>query len=169
MNSRECAVVQRLIAELDDTRLLYAKLRPLLIRPRLKFLVERITQSHAAIAEDLALHMDRSGGLTARRSGRALATLRAHVESWMAIINLDIEVGCLKRIARHETRVTQRFRETLDEVKGLHQNLHRELRQLERAVFRIEGLMREMEMPALGGSQRPATITTLATHERPRA
>lgn len=168
MNSRECAILQRLIADLDDTRRLYAKLKPLLIRPHLKFLVERIIQSHAAIADDLALRMDRVEGVAARRSGGALPKLRARVESWIAIINLDIEVGCLKRIARHEARVTQRFRETLDDVKGLHQSLHRELHQLERAVSRIEALMREMETPSFVGSRVPATGTHLSTPERSR-
>lgn len=165
MNSRECFIVQKLITDLDDTRLLYLKLRPLLIRPHLKFLVARMTESHAAIADDLVGQMARVGGLTARRGAGALAGLRAKIESWMAIVNLDIEVGCLKRIARHEARVTQRFRETLGHVKGLQQSLHRELNQLERACLRIEALMREMEMPPLAVQRRPAVVTHLSTHE----
>lgn len=165
MNSRECAIVQKLIIDLDDTRLLYMKLRPLLIRPHLKFLVARVTESHAAIADELVGQMDRVGGLTARRGAGAMAALRAKVESWVAIVNLDIEVGCLKRVARHEARVGHRFRETLAHVTGLHQNLHRELRQLERACLRIETLMREMEMPSLAIPRRAASVTRLSTRE----
>lgn len=168
MNSSECAIVQKLISDLDDTRLLYMKLRPLLIRPHLKFLVARITASHAAIADELVGQMDRAGGLTARRGGGILAGIRTKVGSWVAIANLDIEVGCLKCVARHEARVTRRFRETLEHVKGLNQNLHRELCELERACLRIETLMREMEMPSLAVSRRPAPTTRLSTHQGPR-
>jgi hypothetical protein len=168
MNSRECTIIQKLIADLDDTRLLYTQLRPLLIRPHLKFLVARITESHVAIADELVGQMDRTGGLTARRGGGVLAGLRAKVESWIAIASLDIEVGCLKRVARPEGRVIQRFREALEHVKGLNQNLHRELCELERACLRIETLLREMERPSLAVARRPATSTRLSTHEGPR-
>ena len=165
MNSRECAIVQKLITDLDDTRLVYAKLAPLLIRPHLKFLVQRISDSHAAIAEDLAWQMDRTGGLTARRSSGAFAKLRVMAESWVTIANLDIELGCLKHIARHEARVIQRFRETLDGVQGLHQNLHRELCQIERAAFRIEALMQEMLSPALSVARIPVTVGHHSLHD----
>lgn len=168
MNPRECAIVQRLIVDLDDTRLIYATLGPLLIRPHLKFLVERMTESHAAIAEDLVWQMDAIGARTPRRGGGALAKLRAGAESWMAITNVDIELGCLKRIAGHEGRVTRRFHEILENVKGLHQNLHRELCQLERAVFRVDSLMREMNTPSFQATRKPAVAPLQSMHEEPR-
>ncbi|MGH8233411.1 MAG: hypothetical protein ACREPU_04355 [Rhodanobacteraceae bacterium] len=166
MNSKECAIVQKLISELDDTRVHYANLAPLLIRPHLKFLVERLTKSHVAIAEDLAGQMDLAGGVTARRGGSIMVKLRARIECLLTMANVDIDLGCLKHIAHHEVRVTRRFRETLDGVLGLHQNLHRELCQLERAVFRIEALMREMETPELTINHDAATVTSHLIHGR---
>ncbi|MGH8216260.1 MAG: hypothetical protein ACREPZ_11285 [Rhodanobacteraceae bacterium] len=149
MNSNECAIVQRLIADLDNTRLLHVTLAPLLIRPHLKFLVERMAEVHATIADDLVSQMDPTGAAGPHRGARRMARVRARIERWIAITNLDIELGCLKCIARHETRVTQRLRHAMDNVRALHPNLHREVGQLERTLFRIDSLMREMEMPSL--------------------
>lgn len=154
MNARECAVLQKLVRVLDDTRLLYAKLEPLLIHPHLKYLAAQIMQSHDAIADDLAWHMDAMGGLAARRGGDVLTALRASVESWVAITRVDVEFDCLNRIARHEARVTQHFRIALGEVEGLSHSLYRELCQLERAGFQVESLMQEMEMPPFYSSRR---------------
>lgn len=162
MNSTECTRVQGLIADLDDTRLLYATLAPLLIRPHLKFLIEKVANSHATIAYHLAWQMDRAGGLTAHRGASLLARLNARLERWIALTNIDVELGCLKRIARHEARLTQRFREALGSIRDLHQNLHRELGQLERTLFRIESLVHEMEMPASAPPQRRAAIIPLS-------
>lgn len=169
MNSNECAVVQRLIADLDNTRLMYATLAPLLIRPHLKFLVEKVANSHATIAYHLAWQMDRTGGLTARRGGNPLARFAARIERWIAVAHIDVELGCLKRIVRREAGVTQRFRETLGSVKDLHENLHRELGQLERTLARIESLMHEMEIPMTGAPRRPAAVIPLSTQERYRS
>lgn len=169
MNSTESARVQGLIAELDDTRLVYATLAPLLIRPHLKFLVEKVASSHATIAYHLAWQMDRTGGLTARRGASLLARLNARLERWIAVTNVDVELGCLKRIVRHETRVTQRFREALGSIKDLHQDLHRELGQLERTLFRMESLTHEMEMPASTPPRRRAAVIPLSTQERYRS
>lgn len=168
MNSAECARVQDLIADLDNTRLVYATLAPLLIRPHLKFLVEKVTNSHATIAYHLAWQMDRTGGVTARRGATLLARLGARLERWIAITNVDVELGCLKRIARREARVTQRFREALGSIKHLDQNLHHELGQLERTLFRIESLMHEMEMPRTATPQRRTAAISLSPQERYR-
>lgn len=156
MNSRECAVLQRLISDLDDTRVLYGKLVPLFIRPHLRFLVERIARAHAAIANDLVRQMGLTGGLKARRGGGAVAAVHAHVAGWIALANADVELGCLKRVVRREDRIIRLFRGALDDVKDLHQSLHRELRELERTVFRIDSLAREMETPS-NAPRPPAT------------
>lgn len=169
MNSTECTLVQGLIGDLDNTRHFYATLAPLLIRPHLKFLVERVANSHATIAYHLAWQMDRTGGLTARRGASVIARLNARLERWIAVANVDVELGCLKRIARHEARVTQHFRETLGSVKDLHENLHRELGQLERTLARIESLMHEMQMPVPAASRRNAAAIPLSTQERYRS
>lgn len=167
MKSNECALVQKLIADLDNTRLVYATLAPLLIRPHLKFLVERIANSHATIAYHLAWQMDRGGGRTARRGANAMARFGASLERWIAVTNIDVELGCLKRIARHEARVTERFRETLGSVKGLNENLHHELGQLERLLFRVGSFIHEMEMP-VSAPRRRAAVIPLSTHGRYR-
>lgn len=168
MKSNERALVQKLITDLDDTRLVYATLAPLLIRPHLKFLVERVANSHATIAYHLAWQMDRGGGRTARRGPTAMARFGARLERWMALTNIDVELGCLKRIARHEARVTERFRETLGGVKGLNENLHRELGQLERMLFRIGSFIHEMETPT-SAARRHAAVIPLSTRERYRS
>lgn len=169
MNATECKLLQRLIAELDDTRLVYATLAPLLIRPHLKFLVERMANSHAVIASRLALQMDRTGGLTARNGATARARFRARVERWIAIANVDVELGCLKRIARHEAGVIQRFGAALGSVRDLHENLRRELSQLERMQFRIVSLMHEMEMPLPAAPRQRAAALPWSTHGRSRS
>ena len=149
MNSRKYTVLQKLVTDLDDTRLLYTEFGPLLIRPHLKYLVERITLSHDAIAQDLARQMDMLGSERPHRGGSALGRLRAHLETWLAFTSVDIDLGCLRHIVRHETRVAQCFRATLDEVEGLPESLNRELCHLEHVMFRIESMVQEMEMPAL--------------------
>lgn len=166
MDSRECTLVQRLIGDLDGTRHLYATLAPLLIRPHLKFLVERMATSHATIAYHLSWQMDRSGGRTARRGANVRARLEARVERWIAVANLDVELACLKRIARHEARVTQRFRETLGSIKGLHENLQRELGELERTLSRIGSLMHEMETPVREAPRRRAATVSFPGQRR---
>lgn len=169
MDSTECTLVQRLVADLDDTRLVYSTLAPLLIRPHLKFLVERVANSHATIAYHLAWQMDRTGGVTARRGARRLARFGARLERWIAVSNLDVELGCLRRIARREARVMQRVRELLGSVQGLPEDLHRELGQLERMLARIESLMHESEMPVSAAPRRGAAVIPLSTQERYRS
>lgn len=169
MNSRECAIVQRLIADLDSTHLLYTRLAPLLTRPHLKFLVDRMAASHSAIADDLALHMESEGARRASRGAGTLAGLRTRLERWTAVTNLDIELGCLKCVARHEARVVQRLRDALDDVRCLRPTLRRELSQLERSLFRIESLIREMETPLAAAPPRRATIVPFSPHGRPRS
>lgn len=164
MNSKECAALQRLISDLDDTRVLYEKLAPLLIRPHLRFLVERIAKAHAAIADGLARQMDLTGGLKARRAGGAMATARAHVVGWIALANADVELGCLKRIVREEDLVIRLFRGALDGIRDLHQSLHRELRELERTVFRIDSLAREMETSS--NAPRPPATSMHVSNEK---
>lgn len=170
MKSNERALVQKLIADLDNTRLVYATLAPLLIRPHLKFLVERVANSHSTIAYHLAWQMGHDGGPTAHRGANVTARFRARLERWIAAANIDVELGCLRRIARHEARVTERFRETLGSVNGLNENLHRELGQLERMLFRIGSFIREMEVPVSAASRRRrAAVIPLSTQERYRS
>jgi hypothetical protein len=169
MNATERKLVQRLIADLDDTRLVYATLAPLLIRPHLKFLAERMANSHAVIACHLASQLDRTGGLTARRGATAWVRFRARVERWIAIANIDVEFGCLECIARHEAGLIRRFREALGSVRNLHEDLQRELSQLERMLFRIESLMHEMEMPLSAAPRHRAAVIPLSAHERSRS
>ena len=161
MNSRKCAILQKLVTDLDDTCLLYTELEPLLVHPLLKYLIERITLSHDAIAQDLARQMDTRGNQTPHRGGSALGTLRAHLETWLAFTSVDIDLGCLRNILRHETRVAQCFRATLDEVEGLPESLNRELCHLEHVMFRIESMVQEMEMPALILAH---TVTVIVPH-----
>ena len=171
MNAAERAVAQKLIADLDNTRLLHATLAPLLIRPHLKFLVERMLGAHATIVDDLVRQVEGAGAPPAPRGASRIARIHARIERWIALTNLDIEVGCLKRIARHETLIAQRLRHALESVRPLPQNLHRELSQLERSLFRIESLMREMEMPPLAAAmpRRRADFIPLPNHGRRRS
>lgn len=169
MKSHECALIQKLITDLDNTGTVYAALAPLLSRPHLKFLVERIANSHATIACHLAGEMDRGGGRAVSRGANALAGFGARLERWIAVTNIDVDLGCLKRIARHEARVTKRFRETLGSIKRLDENLHRDLGQLERMLFRIGSFIQEMEMPVSAASRRRAAAISLPTHERYRS
>lgn len=166
MNSTDRVVVLRLIADLDDTRLLYTRLAPLLIRPHLKFLVEGMATSHGAIADHLAAQVDPPG---AARGAGMLGRVRVGVERWIAITNLDIELGCLKCVARHEARVARRLREALESIRSLPQGLHRELSRLERSLFRIESLMREMERPMAAMPRPRAAVMRFPNEERFRS
>jgi len=170
MKTRERALVRKLIADLDNTRLVYATLAPLLIRPHLKFLVERVANSHATIAYHLAWQMERGGGRQVPRGADAMARFGARLERWLAVANIDVELGCLKRIARHEARVTERFRETLGSVKGLDESLQRELGRLERLLFRMGSFIHEMEMPMSAAPRRRAAVIPVPTaHGRSRS
>ena len=170
MNAAERAVVRKLVADLDNTRLLHTTLAPLLIRPHLKFLIERMARAHATIADDLIRQMGGTGAAARERGASGFARMRVRIERWIAITNLDIELGCLKCIARHEGRVTQRLRRALENVRPLQQSLHRELGQLERLRLRIESLMHEMEMPPLAAAmpRHRADAIPVPSHGRHR-
>jgi hypothetical protein len=170
MNGPERVVVRKLIGDLDDARLLQATLAPLLIRPHLKFLIERMAHAHATIADDLARQMDGAAPATMARGASRLARMRVRIDRWIAITNLDIELGCLKCIARRERRVTRRLRHALENVRSLQHNLHRELGQLERLLLRIESLLREMERPPVAAAmpRHRADTITLPGHGRYR-
>lgn len=170
MNAAERAVVRKLIVDLDNTRLLHATLAPLLIRPHLKFLIERMAHAHAAIADDLVRQMVGDAPSTMARGASRIARMRVRIDRWIAITSLDIELGCLKCIARHESRVTQRLRHALENVRPLQQNLHRELSQLERLRFRIESLLREMETPPMTAAmpRHRTGVIPLPSHGRHR-
>lgn len=158
MNSMECAILQKLVSGLDDTRLLYTELGPLLIHPHLKYLVDRITLSHDAIAADLAQHMDTLGSQTPHRGGNALGKLRAHLETWLAFTSVDIDLSCLRQILRNETRLVQCFHADLDDVEGLPNSLHRGLCHLEYVMFQIELRIQEMETPTLAFAHSATTV-----------
>jgi hypothetical protein len=170
MNAAERAVVRRLVADLDNTRLLHATLAPLLIRPHLKFLIERLAHAHAIIADDLVHQMGGTRSTPPGRGASRFARMRVGIERWIAITNVDIELGCLKCIARHEGRVTQRLRRALENIRPLQQTLNRELGQLERLRLRIESLMHEMEMPPLAAAmpRHHADAIPLPGHARHR-
>ena len=84
VNAAECSIIQRLVNDLDNTRVTYTNLAVLLRRPYLKFLVEQIVESHVAIAADLARHVKTSGGVTMRRDGHRWIKVRAWFETgWL--------------------------------------------------------------------------------------
>lgn len=171
MNSQECARVQRLILELDDTRLLYAKLEPLLIRSHLRFLIAQLMRSHSVAAEELVIRMRRFGGLTADRGGGRTAWFRATLASWLAMIDLDGERACVRRIARRGRHVALLLRKTVNEVQALQQVTNSEPHQLERVMLRLEGIVHQLEPLPLSAAQVRAYSARLEPPERsqPRA
>ncbi len=167
MNAAECSIIQRLVNDLDNTRVTYTNLAVLLRRPYLKFLVEQIAESHVAIAADLARHVKTSGGVTMRRDGHRWIKVRAWFETWVAAANADIELGCLERIARHESDVTAHFQTVLEDVKGLPTNFSHQLCGLVRGVLRLEWLMRAMERTAVDAvREQTARVISRSTHKR---
>ena len=148
MNSREWDILQKLVSDLDDTRLLYMEFGPLLVGARLIYLVELIALLHEEIAEDLARQMSAAGRRTPHRGESASGKLHRYLEPLLVITGVNVDLSCLNAVARHETRVVQRFVMTLDEVEGLPQGLYREQRHLAHALSRIESLMQEMEASA---------------------
>lgn len=149
MKSKECGILQMLISDLDDTRFLYTELGPLLAHPRLIYLVGLITVLHEQIAEDLARQMDTPGAQAPHRGESVLGKLRGYLELLLAITGVNVDLGCLKVVTRHEPRVVQRFARTLNEVQGLPQYIYREHCHLAYALYRIESLMPEMKVPRL--------------------
>ena len=158
MNAEQCAIVQRLISDLDDTHFLYLKFKPLLSHTHVRFLVSQMIDLHATIADELARQMRLTGGLAARRGVGALARLRARAACWwMAFGSTDSEMSCLERIVRREDRAAQKFQAAMAQVSDLNRNLHDQLLALERTGYRIESLIRLMQAPSPGESQ-PAAI-----------
>lgn len=168
MNSRECNILQKLVSELDDTRALYTKLGPLLTGPRPIYLAGLIILLHEEIAEDLAREMNILGSQTPHRAGSALGKLRAYLEPLLAATWPDVDLGCLRTIIRHETRVVQRYVRTLDDVAGLSGNLYREQLRLGRALFRIESLIQEMAAPALTFARNARIVARIGSTPRRR-
>jgi hypothetical protein len=89
MNAEQCAIVQRLISDLDDTHFLYLRFKPLLSHTHVRFLVSQMIDLHAAIADDLARQMRLTGGLAARRGAAARAQLRARAPCCLAFGSTD--------------------------------------------------------------------------------
>ena len=147
MNSRECGILQKLVSDLDGTRLLYTKLGPLLAGPRLIYLVGLTILLHEEIADDLVREMSTLSGQTLRRGAIAPGRLCAYLEPVLASAGLDVDLRCLNAVARHETRVVQRFAMTLDEVEGLPQTIYREQDHLAHVLLRIESLTQELDRP----------------------
>jgi hypothetical protein len=157
MNAEQCAIVQRLISDLDDTHFLYLRFKPLLSHTHVRFLVSQMIDLHAAIADDLARQMRLTGGLAARRGAGAWAQLRARAACWMAFGSTDSEMSCMERIVRHEDRLAQQFQTVMAQVSDLPRNLQDPLLALERSGYRIESLVRLMQASSPDASQ-PAAI-----------
>lgn len=168
MNAEQCAIVQRLILDLDDTYFLYLTFKPLLSHVRVQFLVSQMIDLHSAIADDLAQQMQLTGGLAARRGPGTLARLRARAACWMALCSADSEMTCLKHIVRREDQVAQKFQAAMARVCDLHPSLHEQLLALERTGYRIESLVRLLEASSPDGSQPAAAIAHLPERGRPR-
>lgn len=167
MNAEQCAVVQRLISNLDDSRVQYLMLKSTLVDLHARFLVSRVINLHAVAADDLVRQVRLAGGVKTHRGGGVLARLHAQAACLMAIGSTDRETACLKRIARHEDRVTQRFQAVIAQVKDLPQALHYQLIVLERARFQIELLIRETEASPAAPYSVPAAAN-LPEHEQSR-
>lgn len=169
MNAEQCAIVQRLISDLDDTHFLYLKFKPLLSHTHVRFLVSQMIDLHATIADELARQMRLTGGLAARRGVGALARLRARAACWwMAFGSTDSEMSCLERIVRREDRVAQEFQAAMAQVSDLNRNLHDQLLALERTGYRIESLIRLMQAPSPDASQPAAIPAYVPARARPR-
>lgn len=168
MNAEQCAIVQRLISDLDDTHFLYLRFKPLLSHAHVRFLVSQMIDLHSAIADDLARQMQLTGGLAARRGVGALARLRARAACWIALGTLDSEMACLTRIVRREDQVAQKFQAVMAQVSDLHRNLHDQLLALERTGYRIESLVRLMEATSQDASHPAAVAAQMPERGRLR-
>lgn len=159
MKSRNCDTIQGLIIELDDTRLLYARLMPLLIQPHLKFLVLRLMDVHVAVADALASHVVGAGESAPRRGGGLLAGFRARIERWRILGNMNLEGRCLKRMVGREASVMHLLRRTLLPAEELQRRLYSELLKLERTVFQLESMLREMALATPLGAPPPRQLS----------
>jgi hypothetical protein len=168
MNAEQCAIVQRLISDLDDTQFLYLRFKPLLSHAHVRFLVSQMIDLHAAIAEDLARQMRLTGGLVARRGAGIWTRFRARAACWITFGSTDIETGCLERIVRREERLAQEFEKVTARVSDLPRNLQEQLLALERAGSRIESLVRLMEASSPNVSQQETTAAYVPARARPR-
>lgn len=156
MNAEECAIVQRLISKLDDSRLFHRALTPHLRDAHARFLVSRLIDLNAAAADGLAQQMLLTGGVIATRGGRTLMQIRACAARWMVLASADRDIACLKRIARHGDRAMQGSQAVMARVRDLRQGHHRQLLTLERARFRIESLVDETGTWCLTNDTSPA-------------
>ena len=168
MNAEQCAIVQKLISDLDDTHYLYLRFKPLLSHAHVRFLVSQLIDLHAAIADDLARQMRLAGGLAACRGVRAWARLRARAASWMAFGNTDSEMSCMERIGHREDRLAREFQTVMAQVSDLHRNLGDQLLALERTGNRIESLLRLMEASSPDASPPGAIPAYVPARARPR-
>lgn len=168
MNAGQCAIVQRLVTDLDDTHYLYVGLKPLLSHTHAQYLLSRMIELHSATADDLARQMRLAGGLAARRGGGALARFRARAVRWMAISSADSELACLRRIVRHEDRMAEGFQAAMAQVSDFHPGLANQLLAMERIEYRIESLIRLMEASSPGAPRPAAVVAALPERRRPR-
>lgn len=168
MNAEQCAIVQRLISDLDDTHFLYLRFKPLLSHAHVRFLVSQMIDLHSAIADDLARQMQLTGGLATRRGVGALARLRARAACWMALVSVDSEMACLKRIIRREDRLAQKLQAAMAQVCDLHRNLHDQVLALERTEYRIESLVHLMETTSQDASHPAAVAAQMPERGRLR-
>jgi hypothetical protein len=168
MNAEQCAIVQRLISDLDDTHFLYLRFKPLLSHAHVRFLVSQMIDLHSAIADDLAWQMQLTGGLAARRGTGAWAWLRARAACWwMAFGSTDSEMSCLARIVRREDRLARKFQTVVAQVGDLHRKQDR-LLALERTVHRVESLIHLMQASSPDASQPAAIAAYVPVRARPR-
>ena len=167
MNHKDCALLQRLIVELDDARRFYANLSNMMVHPHLKCLLERVLRSHGAIAEDLTEHV-RTMGMQMYRGGSALGRLRARYIAWLTATRIDLELACMREIEHREALIVQRFVTVSDRVPGLKQHLYHYLRELEGDHAQIEWAICEIAMPALTVARNPIVAPAHSIHDRSR-
>jgi hypothetical protein len=169
MNAEECATVQRLVSNLDRSRVYYLNLKRHLRSAHARFLVSRMIDLNSTAADDLAHRMLLAGGLAASRGGGALMRLRARAACLMTMASADRDAARLKCLARHGDRVMQRFQEAVARVKALHPRLHHRLLALERARFRIESFAKELDAWPATDDAYPARLAAgVLTQERSR-
>ena len=168
MNAEECATVQRLVSNLDHSRLFYGTLKHPLRNAHARFLVSRMIDLSSAAADDLACQMLLTGGIAASRGAGAWTRLRARAACWMTMVSVNRDATCLKRLARRGDRVMQRFQAVIARVKDLHPQLHHQLLVLERVRCRIESLAQETEAwPPTDDAYPARLVADLLKQERP--
>lgn len=169
----EIITIRHLVKALDDSMLFCHRVHASVTHSSLRYLLERVAETHQRIADGLCEQIAAAGGRVSRK-GLTLRLWRVAWSRWLARTSSDFELAYASQTMLREERLLRKFRSALQRTcdHDARSCLAHRLYELERAQAQIRRVVSLMDIQAnvsLVHDPAAVRIPTAAAVRRPTA